>query len=62
MKPIHDRMPVILPWNAESIWLDQGVDNAGLLTSLLVPFDAEEMEAYEVPAVVNSPKCVAPAR
>lgn len=56
MKSIHDRMPVILSKEAEGIWLDPNVEDIELLQSLLKPFDAEEMEAYEVSDQVNSPK------
>ncbi|WP_033542592.1 SOS response-associated peptidase [Planococcus sp. CAU13] len=56
MESIHDRMPVILSKEAEKIWLDPDVQDIGLLESLLKPFDAAEMEAYEVSDQVNSPK------
>ena len=53
--PIHDRMPVILPESAEAAWLggEQGPD---ALQSLLVPFPADLMDAYEVGSMVNSVK------
>lgn len=48
-EPIHNRMPVILAAQEEMKWLEQGdID-------LLDPFPAEEMEAYKVSAVINSP-------
>lgn len=56
MESIHDRMPVILSKEAEQIWLDPNVQDAALLESLLEPFDAAKMEAYEVSDRVNSPK------
>ena len=67
MEPIHDRMPVILPGEAESLWLDPRIDDPAVLTSLLAPYPGEEMEAYEVSVLVNSPRhdapdCVAPMR
>ena len=55
MEPIHNRMPVILSRDAESVWLDQSIEDAAMLGSLLTPYDAEEMEAYEVSTLVNSP-------
>ena len=66
MEPIHDRMPVILPEEAEDIWLDGSVDDTDQLKSLLVPYSAEGMEAYQVSTLVNSPKnndpqCIQPA-
>ncbi len=65
MGPIHDRMPVILPKDAEGIWLDPSSD-PGDLRELLVPHDSSEMAAYEVSPLVNSwknesPECVEPA-
>jgi putative SOS response-associated peptidase YedK len=56
MATIHDRMPVVLSKEAEKIWLDPNVQDPEVLGELLKPFDAKEMEAYEVSAAVNSPK------
>ena len=55
MEPIHNRMPVILPREAESLWLDTGQSQTSVLKTLLVPYSAIDMEAYEVSALVNSP-------
>ncbi len=44
--PIHNRMPVILPREMESFWLDPDVEDPGVLSSVLVPYPAEEMKAY----------------
>ena len=55
VKPIHDRMPVILPPDAYDRWLDPREMNTGLLTALLQPYPAEQMAAYPVSARVNSP-------
>ncbi|WP_460923032.1 SOS response-associated peptidase [Pontibacter brevis] len=54
VKPIHDRMPVILSPEAEELWLDEHETQEDLL-SLLKPFDAELMKAYAVSTLVNSP-------
>ena len=54
LRPIHDRMPVILPRDAENFWLDRSVDDPATLGSVLTPYDDEAMEAYEVSALVNS--------
>ena len=64
-EPIHNRMPVILTEDAESLWLDPSNSDISELRELLVPYPANEMEAYEVSTLVNSPKhdvpeCVAP--
>ena len=56
MEPIHNRMPVILPRDVESVWLDQGMTDSTLLKSLLVPYTSDLMMAYEVSPFVNSVK------
>jgi putative SOS response-associated peptidase YedK len=56
MKDIHDRMPVILKPNDEKKWLDPSISNTSDLNKLLVPFDENLMETYEVSSLVNSPK------
>ncbi|WKA54243.1 SOS response-associated peptidase [Planococcus shixiaomingii] len=56
MATIHDRMPVVLSKEAEKVWLDPSVQDPEALGELLKPFDANEMEAYEVSSEVNSPK------
>ncbi len=53
--PIHNRMPVILPEKAEAAWLGSEQEPEGL-QSLLVPFPADFMDAYEVGSMVNSVK------
>jgi putative SOS response-associated peptidase YedK len=64
MASIHDRMPVILPKGARDLWLAPGADPTELQT-LLTPFPAEQMEAYAVSTLVNSPRhdtpdCITP--
>ncbi|GAA4435439.1 SOS response-associated peptidase [Pontibacter saemangeumensis] len=54
VKPIHDRMPVILSPEEEELWLDAH-ESQELLLSLLHPFDAGKMKAYPVSPLVNSP-------
>jgi hypothetical protein len=65
MKPIHNRMPVIIPMELEEIWLRPAEDPARLL-GMLKPYPAEEMQTYEVSGAVNStaddsPECIRPA-
>ena len=55
MEPIHNRMPVILPREAEGLWLDTGESKTSALRALLVPYSAADMEAYQVSTLVNSP-------
>ena len=66
VRPIHDRMPVILPKAVEDRWLDPGEHDRGRLQALLQPYPSEEMDAYDVTTVVNNtrhdaPDCIAPA-
>ena len=52
---IHNRMPVILHPEDYDMWLDPDFDEREPLTSLLIPFPAEAMEAYPVSRRVNNP-------
>lgn len=54
VKPIHDRMPVILSKEEEVLWLDEHESQADLL-SLLKPYAANQMKTYPVSPLVNSP-------
>ena len=56
LRPLHDRMPVILAPAEYSRWLDASVAEAAELTPLLDPFPADEMTAYAVDTAVNSPR------
>lgn len=56
MSELHDRMPVILSPTAAEIWMDQEIDRPEPLLSLLQPYADDEMEAYPVSTLVNSPK------
>ncbi len=55
LKPIHDRMPVILTREAEAVWLDPTIQDPAQLLPLLTPYPAQEMDAYPVSRMVNSP-------
>jgi len=55
MKPIHDRMPVLLDPTTEGQWLDPRA-SGDVLQSLLVPCPAEWMAARPVSLWVNNPK------
>jgi putative SOS response-associated peptidase YedK len=61
MKTLHNRMPVILPQNAGDRWLDPKSDGDKSLSELLIPYDADQMEAYPVSRRVNNPKNDVPA-
>ena len=57
MEPVHNRMPVILPRDAESEWLDMtGARPAAKLKELLVPYAGQDLDVYEVSTLVNSPR------
>lgn len=56
MTSIHDRMPVILPRESEVLWLDHDEQDVATLSELLLPYDSDQMEAYEVSTLVNSPR------
>ena len=54
MKPIHNRMPVMLTPDNERVWIsDESLED---VMHLLKPYDEKEMNAYPVTKKVNSPK------
>jgi putative SOS response-associated peptidase YedK len=61
MAPIHNRMPVILRREDEEEWLDPANSEVEQLLPLLRPYPAEEMAAYPVARLVNSPTNDVPA-
>jgi putative SOS response-associated peptidase YedK len=56
MRPLHDRMPVILDLKKYDRWLDPGVQEAKKLESLLVPYSEDDLVAYPISTWVNSPR------
>jgi putative SOS response-associated peptidase YedK len=65
VRPLHDRMPVILAAADFERWLDPAITQPEMVQPLLKPYPAEEMIAYPVTAWVNSskhegPECIAP--
>ncbi|HNQ24722.1 MAG TPA: SOS response-associated peptidase [Phycisphaerae bacterium] len=65
VRPLHDRMPVILAPAEYELWLDPQVQDAQRVLPLLRPCPSEALEAYPVSAQVNRPttdrpECVAP--
>lgn len=58
MKPIHDRMPVVLEREDEGRWLDADLGDA---KELLDPYDREDLDAYPISTVVNDPANDSPA-
>lgn len=54
MKPIHNRMPVMLTPENERVWIsDEPLEE---ILHLLKPYNEDEMNAYPVSKRVNSPK------
>jgi putative SOS response-associated peptidase YedK len=53
VRPMHARMPVILPRGFHDDWLAPHADAAEWLQSALRPYPAEEMEAVPVSTWVN---------
>lgn len=65
IRPIHNRMPVLLPPEAYDLWLDPAEQDPARLLPLLRPYPAERMRAHAVSTLVNSPRndspaCIAP--
>ncbi len=54
MKPIHERMPVILTPDTEKAWLSYWNQDPVLLSKLLLPLANREMEAYPVSTFVSN--------
>lgn len=66
MKPIHDRMPVILASDDYEHWLDPAVQEPEQLAPLLRPYPSDAMLALAVGTHVNNPRndgpeCIVPA-
>ena len=55
LRPIHDRMPVILQRDQEDLWLDHDIRDSDILREVLIPYNPGSMKAYEVSTLVNSP-------
>ena len=53
MKPVHNRMPVIVKPTDFDRWLDTTITGRAPLESILVPYGADEMTAYPVSDRVN---------
>jgi putative SOS response-associated peptidase YedK len=66
MRPIHDRMPVIISPGDYDRWLDPAIEKPEQVADLLRPYAADELIAYPVSPYVNSParddpRCIEPA-
>ena len=54
LRPIHHRMPVILPREMEELWLDRDVQDVAVLENALTAYPSELMQTYQVSTLVNS--------
>ena len=54
VRAIHDRMPVILPFEREAEWLGDLPEKE--IPQLLGPYDPQAMQAYPVSSGVNNPQ------
>ena len=62
LRPIHDRMPVIVPKEQEAVWIDPDNHNQKELLSILKPYPSDEMAMSEVdPGLLYRPNAQAPA-
>lgn len=61
MKPLHDRMPVILDRDDYDTWLDPDNSDVETLRELLDPSPENAVEFYAVSAAVNNPGYDEPA-
>jgi putative SOS response-associated peptidase YedK len=55
VRPVHDRMPVVLAEDAWDEWLDGDNHETEKLQRLLVPAPPGEFESWAVPLLVNKP-------
>ena len=65
LRPVHNRMPVILNPADYGLWLDPEIRQPDQIQHLLRPYPAQEMDAYPVSTFVNrpandSPRCIEP--
>ena len=55
MRPLHDRMPVLLQGDDLERWLDPECSNATELQQMLQPWPKQDLAAYPISELVNSP-------
>ncbi len=61
LRPLHERMPVILHPNDYDRWLDPQQTDTSSLETLLTPYEDDAMKFQAVSTLVNSPRNDAPA-
>ena len=65
VRPVHDRMPVIVPEDRYDLWIDRGVQDVADLAPVMRPHPDEALRAFAVGLTVNNPRnegpeCLAP--
>ena len=65
LRPLHNRMPVILHPRDYELWLDPKIQDKDRLQPILRAYPPEEMEAFPVSRLVNrpandDPRCIEP--
>lgn len=53
LKPIHDRMPVIIHPNEYELWLDREMNEPDKLKSIFQPYPSEMLTLYRISNLVN---------
>lgn len=56
IKPLHERMPVILVPGNKDIWLDSLISDPEQLRLFFTPYPSDMMDMYPVSDLVNSPR------
>ncbi|GEL78128.1 SOS response-associated peptidase [Tenuibacillus multivorans] len=56
MSSIHNRMPVILPKDAEEAWLARDIKKASDMKDFILQLPDDDMTAYEISSHVNNPR------
>jgi putative SOS response-associated peptidase YedK len=67
LRPIHDRMPVIIATDDYETWLDPEIQDTKVLNALLYPYPAEYLQTFPVSRVLNNPtydnpSCIEPIK
>ena len=65
IKPLHDRMPVVLHLEEFDLWLNRDIDDIHRLAELFHPYPSDRLEEHIVSREVNSPsndypECIIP--
>lgn len=61
VRPLHERMPVILTPDTFTLWLSHNMHDPEQLQPFYQPFPANEMIAHKVPDLVNNTRFDSPA-